>query len=62
MLLSDVGGKTRRLYRVPTTLGFMPGRVTYVIDREGIIRMIFSSQLKPKKHTEEALKVIQSLN
>src|SRR5580693_10489045 len=34
-LLSDRGGKVRKLYGVPTVLGLIPGRVTYVIDREG---------------------------
>jgi thioredoxin-dependent peroxiredoxin len=37
-LLSDEGGKIRKLYEVPNTLGIFPGRVTYVLDREGIVR------------------------
>jgi peroxiredoxin Q/BCP len=41
---------------VPNTFGVLPGRVTYVIDKEGIIRHIFSSQVKISKHAEEALK------
>ena len=32
-LLSDEGGKVRRLYGVSSTFGLFPGRVTYVIDR-----------------------------
>ncbi len=60
-LLSDVGGKVRRLYGVPSTLGLMPGRVTYIIDKNGIVRDIFSSQLQPKKHVDAALKVIGGL-
>ena len=55
-LLSDEGGKVRKLYGVPNTFGFLPGRVTYVIDKEGMIRHIFSSQVKTSKHVEEALK------
>jgi len=55
-LLSDEGGKVRRLYGVPNTFGVLPGRVTYVIDTEGIIQHIFSSQVKTSKHVEEALK------
>src|SRR5258708_720273 len=35
-LLSDADGSVRRLYGVPRTLGLIPGRVTYVIDRRGI--------------------------
>jgi peroxiredoxin Q/BCP len=43
VLLSDEGGEVRKLYGVPSTLGLLPGRVTYVIDRDGIVRHVFSS-------------------
>ncbi len=58
-LLTDKGGKARKLFQVPKTLGLMAGRVTYVIDPEGVIRRIFSSQLFAKKHVQEALQAIQ---
>src|SRR3989475_8375862 len=35
-LLSDARGEVRKRYGVPATLGLLPGRVTFVIDREGI--------------------------
>jgi peroxiredoxin Q/BCP len=54
-LLSDIGGRVRKLYGVKKTFGIIPGRVTFVIDREGIVRHVFSSQSKPAKHVEEAL-------
>ena len=57
-LLSDEGGKVRKLYGVTNTLGLFPGRVTYVIDREGIVRHVFSSQINAIKHVEEALKAL----
>ena len=60
-LLSDRDGSLRKLYRVPKTLGIFPGRVTYVIDRNGVIRQIFSSQIEPWKHIGEALKRLKSL-
>lgn len=60
-LLSDEGGDVRRLYSVPNTLGLMPGRVTYVIDREGVVRHIFSSQLAVTRHVEEALGALQEI-
>ena len=59
-LLSDEGAKVRKLYRVPNTLGLFPGRVTYVIDREGSVRNIFSSQISVENHVEEALKALKS--
>src|SRR5947209_11199809 len=50
VLLSDEHGEVRRLYGVPKTLGLLPGRVTYVIDRRGIVRHVFSSQLDAIGH------------
>jgi thioredoxin-dependent peroxiredoxin len=61
-LLSDEGGKVRRLYRVPNTFGLFPGRVTYVIDKEGVVRRVFSSQLGVEQHVEEALKALRSVH
>ncbi len=60
-LLSDQGGKVRRLYGVPNTLGIFAGRVTYVIDEEGVVRNVFSSQIAVEKHVEEALKTLESI-
>ncbi len=60
-LLSDEAGKVRKLYEVPNTLGIFPGRVTYVIDTEGVVKHIFSSQLGVQKHVEEALEAIRSI-
>ena len=54
-LLSDEGGKVRKLYRVPNTLGLFPGRVTYVIDEQGLVRRIFSSQIDVERHVQEAI-------
>lgn len=54
-LLSDKGGKVRKLYGVKKTLGIIPGRVTFVIDREGVIRRVFSSQVDFAGHVREAL-------
>lgn len=61
ILLSDEDGKVRQLYGVPSTLGFLPGRVTYIVDKKGTIRHIFSSQLNPEKHMEEALKIVKEI-
>ena len=43
LLLSDRDGSLRNAYRVPKTLGFLPSRVTYVIDKAGIVRHVFSA-------------------
>jgi peroxiredoxin Q/BCP len=61
ILLSDPGGLVRASYGVKRSLGLIDGRVTFVIDREGVVRMAFSSQIRPKKHVDEALRIVRSL-
>jgi peroxiredoxin Q/BCP len=61
VLVSDSDGELRRAFGVPKSLGLLPGRVTYVIDREGIIRHIFSSQFAADRHVKEALQIIRTL-
>ncbi|KAA9345919.1 peroxiredoxin [Adhaeribacter soli] len=61
ILLSDNGGKIRKMYDVPRTLGLIPGRVTYVIDQNGIIQYAFNSLIKPLEHVAGALDVLKSL-
>ena len=60
-LLSDTEGKVRKLYGVPSTFGVLPGRVTYVIDTNGVVRHIFNSQFNATKHVEEAISVLKSI-
>jgi thioredoxin-dependent peroxiredoxin len=60
-LVSDDGGKVRKQYGVPSTLGLLPGRVTYVIDQGGTVQHVFNSQLNATRHVTEALGVIQRL-
>ena len=58
-LLSDKNNQLRKVYGVPTTLFILPGRVTYVINPEGIVKHIFNSQLDFKAHVDEALNAIK---
>jgi peroxiredoxin Q/BCP len=60
-LLSDEGGRVRRLFGVPNTFGLFPGRVTYVIDERGVVRHVFSSQLGVTRHVEEALGALREI-
>ncbi len=60
-LLSDSNKELRKLFGVPTNLlGLLPGRVTYVIDQNGIIRMIFDHMMA-QKHLPKALEQIKLL-
>lgn len=61
ILLADVGNKVRELYGVPQSMGIMPGRVTYIIDKKGVVRHIFNSQTQAQRHVEEAKQTLAML-
>jgi peroxiredoxin Q/BCP len=54
-LLSDPGGRVRKLYGANSLFGLMPGRVTFAIGRDGIVRRVFSSQTRFGEHVDQAL-------
>ena len=61
-LLSDEGNNVRKMFGVPTSfLGLLPGRVTYVVNKEGKVVFIFNSQINTGKHIEEALRILKEL-
>lgn len=61
-LLSDEGNEIRKLFGVPTNLlGFLPGRVTYVVNKKGKVVYVFNSQSQATKHVDEALRILKSL-
>ena len=61
-LLSDEDKKVRKRFGVPTNfLGLLPGRVTYIVDKQGIVRYIFNSQSQAEMHAEESFRFLKSL-
>jgi peroxiredoxin Q/BCP len=61
ILLSDEDKNIRKLFGVPNALfGLLPGRVTYVTDENGIIRLIFDN-LSAKIHIEKALQMLKKI-
>ncbi|MCB2219220.1 MAG: peroxiredoxin [Bacteroidetes bacterium] len=61
-LLSDEGNKVRKQFGVPSDLfGLIPGRVTYVIDKQGKVIYMFNSQVQTEKHVTEALRILKEL-
>jgi peroxiredoxin Q/BCP len=42
-------------------LGLLPGRVTYVIDGQGVIRHVFNNLLDGAAHRREALEALRRL-
>jgi thioredoxin-dependent peroxiredoxin len=61
VLLSDKDNKVRMLYGVPATMGIIPGRVTYIIDKKGVVRHVFNSQTQAQRHVEEAKRTLEEL-
>jgi peroxiredoxin Q/BCP len=60
-LLVDSGNQLRRAYGVPAVLGLLPGRVTYVIDGQGVIRHVFNNLLDGPAHRREAIEALKAL-
>jgi thioredoxin-dependent peroxiredoxin len=60
-LVSDEKGQVRKTYGVPSLLGVIPGRVTYVIDRTGTVRHVFNSMTNIGRHVNDALDVVKKL-
>ena len=60
-LLSDEDSQVRKRYGVPAVLGLLPGRVTYVIDRQGMVRHTFNSMTNINQHIGDALEVVRQL-
>jgi peroxiredoxin Q/BCP len=60
ILLSDREKNIRKLFGVPSgLLGILPGRVTYVVNKKGIITMIFDSSRMATRHISKALEAIK---
>lgn len=60
-LLSDPDGAGAKAFGVKKTLGLLAGRVTFVIDKAGVIRLRFDSQLQARRHIGEALAIVKQL-
>lgn len=59
-LLSDPGGKAAQSWGLKSTLG-LPPRVTFVFDKDGVVRHVFESKIRFGKHVDEALEVVRRL-
>lgn len=60
-LLVDRDNALRRAFGVPSVLGLLPGRVTYVIDGDGVIRHVFNNLLDGPAHRREAIEALRRL-
>jgi peroxiredoxin Q/BCP len=62
ILLSDTDKKIRKLFGVPSgLLGVLPGRVTYIVDKQGKVVLVFDDSINATKHIAEALEAIKKI-
>jgi peroxiredoxin Q/BCP len=60
-LLSDPEGEARSLYGAAKGFGLFPGRYTFIIDKAGVVRHVFTSETDMQKHVDEALRVLREI-
>ncbi|NAS29690.1 redoxin domain-containing protein [Flavobacteriaceae bacterium R38] len=61
ILLSDKKKTVRKLFGIPANLfGLLPGRETYVFDKNGKVVMVFNS-MSAIKHIDKALDILKQL-
>lgn len=62
ILLSDTDKKIRKLFGVPSgLLGVLPGRVTYIVDKQGKVVLVFDDSINATRHIAEALEAIKKI-
>ena len=59
-LLSDTSNTVRKQFGVPRKM-FIPGRVTYIVNKEGVIIHTFNNLMDGEKHVAEALTALEKL-
>ncbi|MGH2665115.1 peroxiredoxin [Flavobacterium sp.] len=60
-LLSDQDKSLRKLFGVPNNLlGLWPGRVTYVVDKNGIVQLVFNS-MRAEDHFSKVLEAVKRM-
>lgn len=59
-LLSDVDDEVRKLFGVKGKfMNMIPGRVTFVVDKQGVIQYTFDSMGNAEQHVSEAQKILE---
>lgn len=61
ILLADTENEVRSLFGVRKNLFLIPGRVTFVIDKRGVVQYIFNSQLGTEKHINNSLQKLKEI-
>ena len=60
-LLVDERSELRNAFGVARTLFVLPGRVTYVIDGNGVVQLVFDAMLDANAHVRQAIATLKQL-
>ena len=60
-LLVDAGNRVREAFGVAKAMFVLPGRVTYVIDGAGVVRLVYNSMLDATAHVSQAKTALRQL-
>lgn len=61
-ILADEGDKVRSAFNVPkAAFGFLPGRVTYVLDKNGVCVSVYDNLADAKSHVQAATSALDQL-
>lgn len=59
-LIADPDGSLHEAYDVKGLLPFVPPRITYVIDKEGVVRAAIRHDLRVSQHVSDVLEALRS--
>lgn len=60
-LIADPGRSVHRLYQVTGLLPFITPRITYVIDKEGVIRAAIRHDIRVTEHVPDVVEALKKL-
>ena len=61
-LIADPDKRIIKLYRVARIIGYRNRRVTYVIDKQGLVRGAYQHELAMSRHITDALRTLRGFN
>ncbi|WP_373652206.1 peroxiredoxin [Schlesneria sp. DSM 10557] len=61
LMIADQDNALRKLFGVSNVMFLFPRRITYLIDRDGIVRSKFNSQLSGTEHVTQALQTLREI-
>ena len=61
-ILADTGDKVRKSYDVPrAAFGLLPGRVTYILDKNGVCKKVYDDLANTESHIEVSKSILATL-